>query len=107
MTGWGRYGLGIALWGGLMVAAGPVLAQTMVPSQNGSCPSGASYAGSGYCRSSGKNFVPAQNGSCPSGASYAGAGYCASPAGVTFVPARNGSCPSGSSYAGAQYCKVR
>lgn len=83
----------------------PVAAQTMVPAQNGSCPSGSSYAGSGYCRSSGRNFIPANNGSCPSGASYAGSGYCGS--NDQYVPARNGSCPSGASYAGSGYCRLR
>ena len=96
----------IGIMGLLLVSAAlPAAAETMVPAQNGSCPSGSNYAGSGYCRSSGRNFVPAHNGSCPSGANYAGAGYCGSEA--QFVPARNGSCPSGSNYAGAGYCKLK
>ena len=91
----------------LLTLTTPAMSQTMVPATNGACPSGASYAGSGYCRSTNRNFVPANNGSCPSGSSYAGAGYCGSPSTITFVPARNGSCPSGASYAGSGYCKVK
>lgn len=83
-------------------------AQTMVPSQNGSCPSGSSHAGSGYCRStSGKGFVPARNGSCPSGTSHAGSGYCATDGRTSYVPSNNGSCPSGTSHAGSGYCRSR
>ena len=91
----------------LIAIATPSLAQGMVPAKNGSCPSGTSYAGSGYCRATGNDvFVPAQNGSCPSGASYAGSGYCRSSSGRGYVPARSGSCPSGSHYAGSGYCRV-
>ena len=83
-------------------------AQSMVPSKNGSCPSGSSNAGSGYCRStSGKGYVPSRNGSCPSGTSNAGAGYCATDGRTSYVPSNNGSCPSGTSNAGAGYCRGR
>lgn len=83
-------------------------AQTMVPAHNGSCPSGSSYAGSGYCRStSGRGFIPADRGSCPSGASYAGSGYCGTDGHTVYVPANRGSCPSGTSYAGSGYCRGR
>jgi hypothetical protein len=82
-------------------------AQGMIPAQNGSCPSGTNYAGSGYCRASGSDiYVPAQSGSCPSGANYAGSGYCRSSSARGYVPAHNGSCPSGSNYAGSGYCRV-
>ena len=83
-------------------------AQTMVPSQNGSCPSGSSSAGSGYCRStSGRGFIPSDRGSCPSGTSSAGAGYCATDGHTTYVPANRGSCPSGTTSAGSGYCRSR
>ncbi len=82
-------------------------AQTMVPANNGACPSGSNYAGSGYCRSYSRNYVPLNNGACPSGSSYAGSGYCGSQSNTTYVSAQNGSCPSGSSYAGSGYCKLR
>ncbi len=94
----------------LILAALPVAAgaQTMVPAQNGSCPSGSSHAGSGYCRAtSGRGFIAAERGSCPSGTSHAGAGYCATDGRTPYVPARNGSCPSGTSHAGAGYCRGR
>lgn len=97
-------------WIAAALVALPVLAQaqTMVPARNGSCPSGSSNAGSGYCRStSGKGFVPSRNGSCPSGTSNAGAGYCATDGRTTYVPSNNGSCPSGTSNAGAGYCRSR
>jgi uncharacterized circularly permuted ATP-grasp superfamily protein len=98
------------LLGGLclaVLASGLAKAQSMVPAHNGSCPSGTSYAGSGYCRATnGDVYVPAQNGSCPSGASYAGSNYCRSSSARGYVPAHNGSCPSGSSYAGSGYCKI-
>lgn len=86
---------------------GAACADTMVPAQSGACPSGSHYAGSGYCRASGRVFVPAHQGACPSGASYAGAGYCGAPEGTGYVPSQRGACPSGSSYAGAGYCKLR
>jgi hypothetical protein len=54
-------------------------AQTMVPSQNGVCPSRSSNAGSRYCRStSGIGFIPSTRGFCPSGTRIAGAGSYAS-----------------------------
>jgi hypothetical protein len=94
----------IALW----LPTSAAFAQQMVPAQNGSCPSGSSHAGSGYCRSSsGAGFVAAQNGSCPSGTSHAGAGYCRTDGRTEYVPSRNGSCPSGTTHAGAGYCKGR
>ena len=97
--------LGVAL---LLASGGVGYAQTMVPVKNGSCPSGSSHAGSGYCKSrDGSNFVPAHNNSCPSGTVHAGAGYCRSKPGETYVPANGGGCPSGSSHAGAGYCRVR
>ncbi|MCZ8142464.1 MAG: hypothetical protein O9273_12365, partial [Acetobacteraceae bacterium] len=56
----------------LVLSTSAALAQQMVPARNGSCPSGSSHAGSGYCRSSsGAGFIAAQNGSCPSGSSHA------------------------------------
>jgi hypothetical protein len=92
----------------LMALPVAAAAQSMVPARNGSCPSGSSHAGSGYCRStSGKGFIAAERGSCPSGTSNAGAGYCATDGRTTYVPSRNGSCPSGSSNAGAGYCRGR
>ena len=92
----------------LLLAASGASAQQMVPARNGSCPSGSSHAGSGYCRSSsGAGFVAAHNGSCPSGTSHAGAGYCRTDGRTEYVPSRNGSCPSGTSHAGAGYCKGR
>lgn len=89
-------------------ATEPRSSSAMVPAQGGSCPSGASYAGSGYCKSGdGKHFMPAVNGSCPSGSAYASAGYCrANKVGVSFVPAVKGSCPSGSAYASSGYCRI-
>ena len=97
-----------ALVGMFVTMASAAMAQQMVPAHNGSCPSGSSHAGSGYCRSSsGAGFVPASNGSCPSGTSHAGAGYCRTDGRVEYVPSRNGSCPSGTSHAGAGYCKGR
>jgi hypothetical protein len=67
----------LVLWGLLVLGCGTAQAQSMVPAHNGSCPSGTSYAGSGYCRASSSDvYVPAHNGSCPSGSSYAGSGYC-------------------------------
>jgi type IV secretory pathway TrbL component len=91
-----------------LVVSGAAFAQQMVPAHKGSCPSGASHAGSGYCRSSsGAGFVAAQNGSCPSGTSHAGAGYCRTDGRSEYVPSRGGSCPSGTSHAGAGYCKGR
>ena len=91
-----------------LVVAFDASAQTMVRATNGSCPSGTSHAGSGYCKSGdGSNFVRETSGSCPSGSSHAGANYCRSKPDIVFVPASNGSCPSGSSHAGAGYCKVR
>ena len=83
-------------------------AQTMVPSQNGSCPSGSTNAGSGYCRStSGRGFIQSDRGACPSGTSSAGAGYCATDGSTTYVPANRGSCPSGTTSAGSGYCRGR
>jgi hypothetical protein len=93
---------------GLLMTTSVAMAQQMVPAHNGSCPSGSSHAGSGYCRSSsGAGFVAAQNGSCPSGTSHAGAGYCRTDGRTEYVPSRGGSCPSGTSHAGAGYCKGR
>ena len=37
-------------------------AQTMVPSQNGVCPSGSTNAGSGYCRSTSGRVIAHQGG---------------------------------------------
>ncbi|MCA3421167.1 MAG: hypothetical protein INF88_19930 [Roseomonas sp.] len=92
----------------LLITTSAAMAQQMVPARNGSCPSGSSHAGSGYCRSSsGAGFVAAQNGSCPSGTSHAGAGYCRTDGRTEYVPSRGGSCPSGTSHAGAGYCKGR
>ena len=91
----------------VMEMSATCFAQGMVPAQNGSCPSGTNYAGSGYCRASSSDvFVPAHNGSCPSGSNYAGSGYCRSSSARGYVPAHNGSCPSGSNYAGSGYCRV-
>ena len=85
-----------------------VQAQTIVPSQNGVCPSGSTSAGSGYCRStSGRGFIPSDRGSCPSGTSSAGAGYCATDGHTTYVPATRGSCPSGTTSAGSGYCRSK
>ena len=81
---------------------------TTFPAHNGSCPAGASHAGSGYCRStSGKSFIPAIGGSCPAGTSHAGAGYCSIEGGTVYVPVNNGSCPASMSHAGAGYCRGR
>lgn len=97
--------LGLCL---LLATGGIANTQTMVPTDKGSCPSGSTHAGSGYCKSrDGSNFVIANNGSCPSGSVHAGAGYCRSNPGDTFVLANKGSCPSGSVHAGAGYCRVR
>jgi hypothetical protein len=103
----GRVGFGLmaAILLTMPVVAG---AQTMVPSQNGSCPSGATNAGSGYCRStSGRGFIPSDRGGCPSGTTSAGAGYCATDGSATYVPAIHGGCPSGTTSAGAGYCRGR
>jgi hypothetical protein len=82
--------------------------QAIVQSQNGSCPSGSSHVGSGYCRTtSGKGYVLEMRGSCPSGTSHAGAGYCVTDGRTLYVPENNGSCPSGTSHAGAGYCQGR
>ena len=44
------------------------------------CPSGSSYAGSGFCKSQGNNQFFRGGGNsgkmCPSGSSYAGSGFC-------------------------------
>ena len=89
-------------------AAWTVQAQTMVPADRGSCPSGSNYSGSGYCRStSGRGFIAADRRSCPSGTNYAGSGYCATNGQTVYVLANRGSCPSGSSYAGSGYCRAR
>lgn len=104
----GKVICGILTASTIVLASWTAVAQTMVPAQNGSCPSGSSHAGSGYCRStSGKGFIASERGSCPSGTSHAGSGYCATDGRSTFVPARNGSCPSGTSHAGAGYCRGR
>jgi len=63
--------------------------ERMVPANKGSCPSGTSHAGSGYCKSRvGSSFVPATRGSCPSGTNHAGAGYCRNKRGEQYVPVR-------------------
>ena len=55
------------------------------------------------------SMVPKKPGSgCPSGASDAGGGYCRSSSGYKYVEKRHGSgCPSGSSDAGGGYCRLR
>ena len=61
----------------LLLSTSAALAQQMVPARNGSCPSGSSHAGAGYCRTDGRTeYVPSRGGSCPSGTSHVGAGYC-------------------------------
>ena len=58
-------------------SAGAALAQQTVPLLGAACPSGASFIGSGLCRSfSGAGYVPSRNGICPSGTLQAGGGYC-------------------------------
>ena len=55
------------------------------------------------------SMVPKKPGSgCPSGASDAGGGYCRSTAGHKYVAKRSGAgCPSGTSDAGGGYCRLR
>jgi hypothetical protein len=55
------------------------------------------------------SIVPKKQGSgCPSGASDAGGGYCRSTAGYKYVAKRSGAgCPSGTFDAGGGYCRLR
>jgi len=62
--------------GGMIGFAPTANAGQMMPKQ-GSCPSGTSSVGGGYCkaRNSSDQYVP-KGGSCPSGTSSVGGGYC-------------------------------
>ncbi len=65
----------------LSLYASTALAQQMSPKiENGGCPNGAGYAGSGYCRSIPSTkvqfFPKVGNGGCPNGSGYAGGGAC-------------------------------
>ncbi len=95
---------------GLMVSTSIVLlgnpSSAEMIQKLGSCPSGTSSAGSGYCKiNNGKQYIPKFS-SCPSGTSSAGSGYCRVNNGKQYIP-KQGSCPSGSSSAGSGYCMVR
>ncbi|MDB4338229.1 hypothetical protein N9997_02675 [Synechococcus sp. AH-603-L18] len=92
--------------GGIIGFAPTAEAGQMMPKQ-GSCPSGTTSVGGGYCKARDNNqYVPKQ-GSCPSGTSSVGGGYCkARNSNDQYVP-KGGSCPSGTSSVGGGYCKVR
>ena len=92
--------------GGMIGFAPAANAGQMMPKQ-GSCPSGTSSVGGGYCQARDNNQYVPKRGSCPSGASSVGGGYCkALNSSDQYVP-KGGSCPSGTSSVGGGYCKVR
>ena len=78
----------------------------MMPKQ-GTCPSGTSSVGGGYCQARDINQYIPKRGSCPSTTSSVGGGYCkARNSNDQYVP-KGSSCPSGTSSVGGGYCKVR
>jgi len=98
--------LRLALFGLCVVVARAADAQQTFSVQNGACPSGSSYIGSGMCRSSsGAGFIASRNGICPSGTTQAGSGYCRTDGRREYLQTRSGNCPLGTTYAGAGYCR--
>ena len=61
--------------GGMIVFAPTANAGQMMPKQ-GSCPSGTSSVGGGYCKARDNNQYVPKRGSCPPGTSSVGSGYC-------------------------------
>lgn len=95
---------GLLLSFSLALIGSPSYSQ-MIP-KLGSCPSGTTSAGGGYCKATrGGTYIP-KLGSCPSGSTSAGGGYCRSRNNIQYVP-KSGSCPSGTTSAGGGYCMVR
>jgi hypothetical protein len=100
--------LRVLVLGVILASAGAALAQQTVPLLGAACPSGASFIGSGLCRSfSGAGYVPSRNGICPSGTLQAGGGYCQTDGRTEYLQRRQGNCPPGTTYAGAGYCRGR
>ena len=92
--------------GGIVGYVPTANAGQMIPKQ-GSCPSGTSSVGGGYCQARDNNQYIPKRGSCPSGTSSVGGGYCkARNSSDQYLP-KGGSCPSGTSSVGGGYCKVR